>query len=172
LAATKMDRFGGRLTRLLSDAGVEIIADYAHEKKSLTEVARLAKKLVHPGGKVIGVVRLAYDRTDALLQATGVAIASEFDTLIVYDKIDGYWKQANENLQFDRFTQVVGRTSQVLFDAIHPLNASSERVVREDEAILRAAALAKQGDVVVVIVNDDIRRSIGFIQTAFAAKFQ
>jgi cyanophycin synthetase len=171
LAATKMDPYGGRLTRLLSESGVEIIADYAHEKRSLTEVARLARTLTKEGGKVIGVVRLAYDRTDELLTETGKTIAPHYDTLVVYDKIDGYWKKANENLQFDRFPQVEGRTSQVLFDAIRTVNPASERIVREDEAIARAAAIARPGDAVVVIVNDNIARSIGFIQESFRARF-
>jgi cyanophycin synthetase len=172
LAATKMDPYGGRLTRLLSHDGVEIIADYAHEKRSLTEVAHLARTLTAPGGRVIGVVRLAYDRTDELLRETGAAIAPHYDAFVVYDKIDGFWKKANENLQFDRFPQVEGRTSQVLFDAIREVNPASERIVREDEAIARAAAIARAGDVVVVIVNDNIARSIGFIQESFRADFK
>lgn len=171
LHATRMDSYGGRLTRMRSAKGVEILADYAHEKRSLTEVARLARTLTRPLGKVIGVVRLAYDRPDSHVQEVGATIALEYDQLVVYDKIDGFWKKASTHLQFDRFPHEVGRTSQVLFDAIVPLNPSSVRVVREDEALKKAAEIAQEGDVVVVIVNDNIERSIGFIRSAFDAVF-
>jgi len=172
LAKTTLDRYGGRLTRLKNNEGVQIIADYAHEKKSLVEIARLARKLTKRGGKVIGVVRLAYDRTDELIKETGHAIAPEYDALVVYDKIDGFWKQAKENLQFSRFTQEVGKISGLFSEAISQVNENCVRILREDEAVQHAAALAQPGDVVVVIVNDNIERSIAFIQEAFNARFQ
>ena len=167
IKAAQLDEYGGRITRFTNSDGVEIIADYAHEKKSLTEIARLAQKLKKPGGKVYGIVRLAYDRTDELIQDTGFAIAGEFDYLIVYDKIDGHWKKPNKHLQFDRFTQEVGKVSKTLYDAIHTKNTNVERILREDEAIAKAAQMAKKGDVVVSIVGDDIVRSINFIKEKF-----
>lgn len=167
--AVRLDRYGGRLTMLENKMGVKILADYAHEKVSLGMVAQLAKTKTAQGGKVIGVVRLAHDRTDELLQETGHVLAGAYDSLIVYDKIDGYWRKAVANK--GRFPQVDGRTSQVLTDAIRQSNSYVERIVREDEAIARAAEVARPGDVVVVIVNDDIRRSIDFIKDSFKAEF-
>lgn len=165
----RLDRYGGRLTVLETDNNVKIIADYAHEKVSLTSIARLARTQVGEGGRVIGVVRLAHDRTDELITDTGRAIASEYDSLIVYDKIDGYLRKARRKV--GRFVEIEGRTSQVLFDAIHASMPQVTRITREDEAIKHAASTAKPGDVVVIIVNDNIERSVNFIQDSFRARF-
>ncbi|MFY9228057.1 MAG: Mur ligase family protein [Candidatus Microsaccharimonas sp.] len=167
--AVRLDPYGGRLTLLENEAGVKILADYAHEKISLGLVAELAKTKVAEGGKVIGVVRLAHDRTDDLMRETGEVIGKAYDQLVVYDKIDGYWRKATP--KNSTFVEVDGRTSQILSDAIASVNPNVERIVREDEALQRAAEIAKPGDVVVVIVNDDIVRSIGFIKEYFKADF-
>lgn len=169
LESVRLDPYGGRLTVLKNDNDVTVLADYAHEKVSLGLVAALAKTQVTGSGKVIGVVRLAHDRTDELLKETGYVIADAYDQLIVYDKIDGYWRKPTNKGSL--FKEVAGRTSQVLSDAIAERNPHVERVIREDEAIARAAALAQPGDVVVVIVNDDIPRSIEFIKDSFKADF-
>ncbi len=165
----RLDPYGGRLTLLESDNGVKILADYAHEKISLGLVAELAKTQVAPGGKVIGIVRLAHDRTDDLMKETGEVIGKAYDHLVVYDKIDGHWRKAVK--KNTRFVEVDGRTSQILADSIRTVNPNVERIVREDEALQRAAELAKPGDVVVFIVNDNIERSIGFVKQYFNAEF-
>jgi len=169
--SVRLDKDGGRLTLLESPNGVKILADYAHEKVSLALVAQLARSLTAPGGRVIGVVRLAHDRTDELIAETGEIIAKEYDRLIVYDKIDGFLRKPDNAGKGSRFKQVTGRTSQVLTEAIQRTNSNVTRIVREDEAITYAAEQAESGDVVVVIVNDDIRRSIGFITSSFKAEF-
>ncbi|MDK2899326.1 MAG: UDP-N-acetylmuramoyl-L-alanyl-D-glutamate--2,6-diaminopimelate ligase [Patescibacteria group bacterium] len=166
---SKLDPYGGRLTILESDNGVKLITDYAHEKVSLSEIAKLANKLTDANGRVIGVIRLAYDRTDELIIETGEVIATFYDDIIVYDKIDGYFRKAQQKV--GRFKQVEGRTSEMLFNAIVKTNKNVTRVVREDEAIMFANKIAKPGDVVVIIVNDNIDRSIGFIKDIFKAKF-
>lgn len=173
LRRSRFDPYGGRLTQLRAKNGTLVIADYAHEKKSLQEMAGLAKQLTGPGGKVIGVIRLAYDRSDELIKDTGRAIATSYDHLVVYDKIDGYWRQPKprEEMQFKRFPQVVGRVSELLAGAISEVNPNCDRILREDEAIKRAATLAGPNDVVVVIVNDDIKRSVDFIVDKFEADF-
>jgi Trk K+ transport system NAD-binding subunit len=104
------------------------------------------------------------------MKETGGAIANEYDKLIVYEKIDGYWRKP-VNVSSMRFPQVVGRTSKILSDAIRQKNQNVELIMREDLAIARAAEIAKPGDVVVVIVNDDIKRSLEFIQKSFKADF-
>jgi len=170
LAETRLGEYGGRLTRFSNENGVEIIADYAHEKKSLVEIARLAHKIKSPNGKVYGILRLAYDRTDELITDTGETIASEFDYVVVYDKIDGHLRQPKKNLQFDRFTQETGKTSQTFYDAVSSKNTNSVRIIREDEAIAHVAKIAQAGDVVVSIVNDDVVQSVTFIKEAFNAQ--
>lgn len=166
----------GRLVRLRSAEGIEILADYAHEKESLQKVAELARSLVgSPNANVIGVVRMAWDRTDELIKETGRAIADFYDAFIVYDKIDGFWRNPvpyfTTTSDGKRVGQKVGRVSSLLSDALATRNSRVETVLREDEAIARAAAIAKPGDVVVVIVNDDIHRSLDFIREKFRADF-
>ncbi|HET7528714.1 MAG TPA: Mur ligase family protein [Candidatus Saccharimonadales bacterium] len=166
--SVRLDPYGGRLTLLKAANGATILADYAHEKVSMKQVADLARTLAG-GGEVIGVVRLAKDRTDKLIKETGEVLAESYDKLIVFDKIDGYWKKPS--ITTGRFPEVVGRVSEVLAGAIAAKNRNVERIIREDQAIARAAEIAKPEDVIVVIVNDDIRRSIGFIKESFKAEF-
>jgi cyanophycin synthetase len=167
--SVRLDRYGGRLTLLKAENGATVLADYAHEKQSLAMVARLAREQIGEKGKVIGVVRLAHDRTDELMRDTGHVIATEYDEIIVYDKIDGYLRHAKR--KGSRFTEVVGRTSEILTNSIAEINPHVERILREDLAIKRAAEKAKAGDIVVIIVNDDIHRSIEFIKENFNAEF-
>lgn len=167
--ACRLDPYGGRLTVLRAGNGVSILADYAHEKVSLQQVGDLARTMVQPGGRVIAVVRLAHDRTDELIRQTGQEIAGSFDNFIVYDKIDGHLRQPR--ITKNRFPEIVGRTSELFAAGIQAVNPNVERMLREDQAIARAADKAQPGDVVVVIVNDDIARSIGFIQASFKADF-
>lgn len=169
LEGVRLDPYGGRLTLLRSSNDVTILADYAHEKVSMALVARLARTQLGPNGRVIGVVRLAHDRTDELLQDTGKAIASEYDELVVYDKIDGTLRKATS--RGTRFKEIEGRTSEIFAAAIAGVNPHVTRIVREDEALAHAAQVARPGDVVVAIVNDDIERSIGFIKDSFKAEF-
>ncbi len=170
LEASRLDKYGGRLTVLKAENGAQIIADYAHEKVSLGTIGTLAHELVKPGGKVIGVVRLAHDRTDELLQETGHIIAESFDYVIVYDKIDGFLRKPR-NVRSKKFPQIIGKTSEIIATAVKEKNRNCERIIREDEAIARAAELAGPEDVVVSIVNDEIERSIEFIKASFKAEF-
>jgi cyanophycin synthetase len=166
----RLDPYGGRLTLLRAENGATIIADYAHEKKSLVDIANLARTKCDDGGKVIGVLRLAHDRTDELMRETGHAVAGAYDEIMVYEKIDGHWRQP-KMVNDLRFPQVVGRTSEIFYGAIVEKNPNSQRILREDEAIMAVAKTVRPEDVVVVIVNDDIERSIGFIKKAFKAEF-
>lgn len=169
LTQSTLDPYGGRLTVLRSPRDVTIIADYAHEKKSLSAVGDLSKALVRKDGRVIGVVRLAYDRTDELIADTAKAIAPHFDSFVIYDKVDGHFKKAIHTV--GSFKMVVGRISEVFANALMTQGAEVKRIVREDEALQYAASIAKPGDVVVFIVNDDIKRSIGFAKQYFEADF-
>lgn len=167
--SVRLDKYGGRLTVLHAKNGATIIADYAHEKVSLAQVAELAHS-INKTGSVIGVVRLAHDRTDELMRETGRIVGESFDKLVVYEKIDGYWRKpvkTNSAL----FPQVVGRTSEIFTAGIAETNPQVVRILREDEALAHAAEITGPDDVVVVIVNDNIERSIEFIQKSFEAEF-
>lgn len=169
--AVRLDRYGGRLTLLENQQGVKILADYAHEKFSLRQVGELARTMVGDGGRVIGVVRLAYDRTDELIKDTAEYIAEAYDSFVVYDKIDGYWRRPEKLASNPRFEQKTGYISQVFAEGLSSHNPNVERIIREDEAVAYAAKITRPGDVVVVIVNDNIERSMQFIQDSFEAEF-
>jgi len=165
IEATQLPEEKGRLLVLQEEGRPTIIADYAHEKVSLEAVAKLGRSLLK-GGQLIGVVRLNHERSDELIKETGHVIGEMYDTLVVYDKIDGHWRQPVEST-IKRYPQVIGRTSEILAQAIKERNGNTTRIVREDEAIEYAASIATPQDVVVVIVNDDVERSIGFVKSAF-----
>lgn len=169
IESVRLDPYGGRLTLLKSQNGVTVLADYAHEKVSLAIVGDLARTMAEKDGKVIGVVRLATDRTDYLVRETAHEIAPHYNEFVVFDKIDGYWRQPSNKIL--RFPEIVGRTSEVFASALLEKTDKVTRILREDQAIEHAAKIARPGDVVVVIVNDDIKRSIGFIKEKFHADF-
>jgi UDP-N-acetylmuramyl tripeptide synthase len=170
LQSSRLNPYGGRLTQLKSKQKVQIIADYAHEKFSLAAIGDLAKsQKLTPQNKIIGVVRLAYDRDDKLIKETAKYIAPHFDEFIVYDKIDGYLQKPKETL--GKFKMVVGRISEVFANALQQEGTAVTRIIREDQAIAHAAKIAEPGDVVIVIVNDDLKRSIQFIKNEFKADF-
>jgi cyanophycin synthetase len=168
--AVRLERYGGRLTVLQAASGTKIIADYAHEKVSLVELAKLGRQMAGSDGKVMAIVRLANDRTDELITETGRAIGEAYDELVVFDKIDGHWRQPKPTRSI-RFKQVVGYTSDVLTKGIQQTNPHVTRILREDEAIERMAALAGPHDVVIDIVNDDIKRSVEWLRQYFQADF-
>ncbi len=170
--AIRLDPYGGRLTVLRAKNGATVIADYAHEKESLVSIGKLAKLLAEEkGGKTLGVVRLAYDRTNELIDETGQAIGEVFDGLVVYDKIDGYWRKPKKTASNSKFTQEVGRISSLLTAAIKKTNPNVDTLLREDEALALAATKAGANDVVIVIVNDDVERSVNWIREKFEAEF-
>lgn len=175
LIASRLDPDDGRLVLLKTDDNVSVIADFAHEKQSLKSVSELAHKLKKSdSNKVIGVLRLTWDRSEDLIIDTAKYIADSYDSFIIYDKIDGYWHKPLVRLNESqyRFSQETGKVSKLLQDTLLERRSKEDvtRILREDEAIAEAAKQALPGDVVVVIVNDDIKRSIEFIKTFFGAE--
>lgn len=170
--SVRLDPYGGRLTLLKAKRGTTIIADYAHEAESLKSVGELARSIAKEnGGRTIAVVRLPYDRTDKQILKTGRIISKAFDEFIVYDKIDGYWRKVNKQPRNPRFVQRVGRIARLLGIAISRRNKNTKVIIREDKAIEYASKNAQGNDVVVIIVNDNIHRSIDWIREKFDARF-
>lgn len=168
----RLDPYGGRLTVLKAPNGAMIIADFAHEKQSLVSIGKLAKKLAGDrNGRTIGVVRLAYDRTDKMINEIGQAIGKIFDELVVYDKIDGYWRKPQKMQARSLSVQEVGKISQKFEASIKKINPNVTRIIREDEALEFTAGIIEPNDVVVVIVNDDVERSTNWIREKFHAEF-
>jgi cyanophycin synthetase len=170
LEASRLDPATGRLVVMKAGNGATIIADYAHEKVSLESVGNLARTLLKGKGSLYGVVRLAHERSDDLLRETAYVIAETFDEVVVYDKIDGHWRKPGPSV-VDRYPQVAGRTSEIVASAAKDRNPHVTRIVREDEAVAFAAGKVGPDDVIVIILNDDIERSLGFIREAFKAEY-
>jgi len=175
LLESKLDPSGGRLVLMKNTAGVTVLGDYAHEKQSLKTIAQLAHELTaSPDNQVIGVLRLTWDRTESLIRETAHFIADDYDQFVIYDKIDGHWRQPSSRFRTGQreFTQEVGKISKLFSDALIEKRGEEvvTRILREDEAIAEAAKLAKPGDVVVHIVNDDIQRSLDFLTKSFQAE--
>ncbi len=167
----RLNPYGGRLTLLKAKKGTTIIADYAHEAESLQSVGELAHSIAkRNGGETIAVVRLPYDRTDKQISKTGRVISKAFDKFIIYDKIDGYWRKANKHPKNPRFIQRTGRIARLLGVAISRHNKNTKVIIREDKAIEYVSKNAQMDDVVVIIVNDNIHRSIDWIREKFDAK--
>lgn len=159
---------GGRLITLSNtSSGAMVILDCAHEANSLLHVARLAKKLTR--GKTIGIIRLNPDRTDALIAATGRRLANAFDIIIVYDKLDNILRR---QLVIKRWPLVrrTGEVATLLCSSVRQHQKKSHRVykvIAEEKAIQRASQLAKPGDVIVHIVNDNHARSLNYAKQHF-----
>ena len=160
----KLHKSGGRLTLLTNKhKGLKILLDFAHEKYSLREVARLANKL--STNRTIGIIRLAPERTDKLLKETGKFIANDFDVIIVYDKLDDAEKTYN-SVRFN-IHRKRGDTSKIISAAIKKEqkdNRQVHQIISEEEAVKYAFSIAEKGDCLVHIVNDDHKKSISYIK--------
>lgn len=159
------DEDGGRMVRI-DTGGPVVLLDFAHEKYSLHELAMYARSLISSAGRVIGVVRLAPSRTKELIEDTAQFIAKDFDTFIVYDKVDGYWRQPALVKGFTDKYEEVGKVAGILGDALRAQGTDALVVLREDQAIQAAVKKARPDDAIVYIVNDDSRRSRKFLLQA------
>lgn len=169
LGKYKFDKNGGRLVKLISKKGAKIIVDYAHEKYSLLEIARLANAL--KTNESFGIIRLAPNRTDKLIKNTGRAIANQFDNIIVYDKIDGVTVKEDKTKN-EKFKRIAGETSKILYKAIKSKQENNvQRIIVEEDAIKKVAEKAGKGDVVVIISNEDHKKSVNLVKKHFNAKF-
>lgn len=160
-----MDKYGARLVNIQARDRIVII-DFAHEKESLREIARLGHQL---GRRVVGVLRLAPDRTNAKIKETAVAIAGSYDKIVIYDKIDGEKKEAYHNRRFDR---KAGEVSKIFYDSFIAAGKSREdveRIVVERDAIRRAKEISRPEDVIIVISGDDHKETYDSVKENFCA---
>lgn len=144
---------GGRMVVAQSKRGYKVILDFAHEAKSLSDLGKYAKTLTASGGKVIGVVRLSGERQDSYIKTTTKAFAPNYDHLIIYDKIDGHWRQSTKHVTKYRYRRDVGEVSALMLKVAQGTGVPAGQVIREDHAMQQAAKLARKGDAVVCIIN-------------------
>ncbi len=166
IEATELPSEAGRLVVMKNENGVTVIGDYAHETQSLQAIAKLGKTFCEPGSKVVGVVRLSHERSEDDLRTTGCVIGAAFDEVVVYDKIDGHFRKPSRPLN-KRYPQAVGRVSELVAEGARRHNTHVSRIIREDKALAYAAEIAQPGDVVVAILNDNVPRSLSFIEQSF-----
>lgn len=169
----RFDKDGGRLSLIENDSHVKVLIDFAHERQSLSEIARLAKSLKkNSKNRTIGIVRLAPDRTDKMIFDTGKYIAPLFNHLIIYDKIDGMQRKEYIGVK-SNIKRAAGEVSEIFFNGAMSSkrkNKGTERIIIESNAVKRASEIAQQGDVVVYICNDDHKKSIAYAQKYFRIK--
>jgi len=158
---------GGRLMMLENQQkNLKAILDFAHEKISISQIAKLAKRVAGEKGKTLGVVRLAPDRHDEALMDTGKYIANSFDIIIVYDKIDGIKRKFYRNIKKNIYRKK-GEVSGIVFNEIRKWQTGKRKCYRrilEKDAVKLAFAKAGKGDVIVHIVNDDHKKSAKIVK--------
>lgn len=156
----------GRLVTYKTKDKYFIIFDYAHEKQSMIEVAKLAKR-ISPTGRVIGVLRLSPTRTDDLIKETAHSIVNCYDTFVIYDKIDGKTRKPNKKLNPFK-PEVVGKISKIFVDALK--NSGAKNVfmeIEENRALKKAASLATTGDVIIYVQGNDSETSLKYLRETF-----
>lgn len=160
------DTKGGRMVELEVQGGPRILLDFAHEKFSLQYLAQYARSL-SKSGKITAVLRLAPSRSDELIEDTAKNIVQYFDKFIVYDKVDGHWRQPQAVKGFTHKQEEVGKVAKNFGKQLTNAGAKKvEVIVREDFAIKAAIEQSSIGDIVVYIANDDSERSLDFLRHA------
>lgn len=164
-----MSSHGARLVNIKGSNERLIIIDYAHETESLKLIAQLGHKL---GNRVIGVLRLAPDRTDKKILETGEKIAKYYDHIVVYDKIDGIKRSNYKNRNGD-INRNIGDVSSIFYKGLLASNKKEgtvERIIIEEEALKKASEISQRGDVVIVISGDDYGETYNNVKKYFCNK--
>ncbi len=165
----QFDPLGGRMVKLDLVNGASVIMDYAHEKVSLHHAAKLARSLSGTGHKVIGVLRLAPSRQEELVTDTAQAIYKDFDEFVIYDKVDGHFRQPKSVKGYTNRIEKIGQMAEQFTVALKACGPKPVYdIIREDEAIQKAIYLSCPGDVIVYIVGDDSARSRKFLESSEA----
>lgn len=168
LATFKIKKTGGRLVTLRNKKkNIDALLDFAHEKYSIIELAKLAKSRTE--GKVVAIVRFATDRTNEQLEDYASAIAPFFDSIVVYDKIDGVVRKPISNKKH-MYYRDIGEVADIVYKKIGKTLGSFDNTFKEIEeknAIAKALSLAESGDLLVHISNDHKKSVQYFKQQGF-----
>lgn len=161
-----LNKYGARLVNIKTDERLVVI-DYAHEKESLKEIAKLGHKL---GNRVIGVLRIAPDRDNKLIMETGASLVNLYDKVIIYDKIDGIKRKTYKKRNLIRKK---GEVSKIFYDGFLQGGKNKkdiERIILEENAIKRAYEISRPGDFIIVISGDDHKETYDNIKKYFVRK--
>ena len=172
IASFKTKKEDGR-AYLIDNDKYQIFVDYAHEIESLKVASDFARK--RSKNKTIALVRFAVDRIDRQLQDYGRKLYGLFDTVVVYDKIDGKYKKPSTGVSSakPRFAREVGEISKIVHDALmgkikkyKKPKTKAVRIVREDKAIEYISKIANKGDFILIVPND-FKRTNNWIEKYF-----
>lgn len=128
----------------------EVIVDYAHEKYSIKEIAKLARGLAK--NKTIGLVRFSHDRSDTQLKDYAKSIANLFDTIIVYNRKMQSTKKQPAEKSVNRVQQV----ASLVYNEIQKYaqkDTITHHIQSEKDALQYTKNIVQKGDVVVHISN-------------------
>lgn len=132
-----------------------IIIDYAHEKESLFSLLSFAQTLkIKKDAKLTAVVRLAPDRRDNVYKETWEKISSMADKFIVYDKIDGIERMNYIQRMWFHYHRLPWDVMKMFANALRKENDNIEEVIYRKDAMKKAIEESKEGDVLVIIVNN------------------
>jgi cyanophycin synthetase len=129
----------GRLN-LAEAGGISVCVDYAHNVPALLATARCLRSMTAGRGRCIGVIASPGDRPDAAIERLGQAAATVFDLLFIKEDADLRGRRPGE-------TAALLKEGALATAPTLPI----EVVLDEAEAITRALAQARAGDMVVVL---------------------
>ncbi|MFL6291101.1 MAG: cyanophycin synthetase, partial [Thermoanaerobaculia bacterium] len=136
----------GRLS-FYNEHPFRVLLDYAHNAAAMELVARTVRELAVYGRR-IGVLAIPGDRRDEDIRALAAAAAPGFDYILLKEDDDTRGRPRG---------QAGALLRQGLLDAGFPAERICDGVYLEEEATLRALAMARAGDLV-VIFGDKLQR--------------
>lgn len=160
----EVDPTGGRLVQVHSQKkDVTTIIDFAHERQSLKAVADLARQLAEE--RVIGVLRIDPRRLDKDIMGTAAEIGPYFDTLYVYDKVDGVRRKRSSSKINGKF-RGVGETVKLFAKGLSQIDHRDFTIeLQEQNAFISAYEDAEDGDVIIYIAyGDDHKGAYDFVK--------
>lgn len=139
--ASTFEQNPGRMN-VLRAHDVTVILDYAHNPEALRNISDLVRRMRDDeGGRVIGMVSIPGDRRDQDILQMGEIAAGGFDVSVFRETPDGRGRP---------YGQITALMAEGALKAGAPEDAVHKQP-EEDEAVRCALALARPGDVVVLM---------------------
>ncbi|MFB9990988.1 cyanophycin synthetase [Deinococcus oregonensis] len=141
--STSFEQSPGRLN-LYDGHPFRVLLDYAHNPSGLEHLRDLITHLRPPRGRVIGVMGVAGDRRDEDIRQMGQLAAEAFDELIVREDHHRRGRPAGEGAKLvEHGARDAGMNPEHL-----------TTILREEEAVAQALKQAREGDLVVILVDN------------------
>lgn len=141
------DQDGSRMVEVVDRSGLRVLIDFAHESESLKHIALFARTRIDKTGRVIGVVRLSGERSDAHIKATVKHFSPYYDRLVIYDK------DAHNVDLLERQNRKPGDVPTLIAKAAKLPKDSVHIALDEESALVYAKGIATARDAIVYIVG-------------------